>query len=263
MNFFFAILSKLKNKGTREIVLGKEELKELVSYDDRNAGRFIDVMENLGKKIQHIYYIERSSNSFEIMNLFQKFKASWNDDLTDMTVQVKVSEEYEYIMNRLNIQFTNFKLLEFTYIRSTYAKTMYRLLKQWRTVGRRRFKIDEFKMLLDIAKSYRASDIDKRVIAPIMDELSEYFENLHIEKEKSNSRGTPVIAYIFTWEPEKTTPYDPNKYTKKKSVGSRKKTIRKETMPDWENDNEEEDHVDPETEKFFRERLKRMREDKE
>lgn len=87
---------------------------------------------------------------------------------------------------------------EFVDVKSTYAKTAYRLFKQWKTIGKVKYGIDEFKAKFDIPKSYNISAIDRAVIKPIMSELPAYFENLKVKKLKSNSRGTPVIGYEFT-----------------------------------------------------------------
>lgn len=79
------------------------------------------------------------------MNLFTKFKSKWTDDLSDLEIQIKVSDEFEYVLNKLNSEFTFYELIEFTQIRSTYAKTIYRLLKQWRTLGKKEFSLEDFK----------------------------------------------------------------------------------------------------------------------
>lgn len=229
MNFFFSILSKLRDQGTKEVEFNKYDLADLANYTINNNKRFEDTIESLVKNIAHIHYIERTSNSLELMNLFSKFKVSWLDDLSDMTLTAKVTDEFEYVVNKLNAEFTSYELAEFTSIRSTYAKTMYRLLKQWRTVGKKEYSIEHLKALLDCPESYRPSEIDKAVIKPIMKELPKFFEDLKIKKVKANTRGTPVKSYIFSWKPEKTGDYDPNKFDKK-SYG---KPLKFESKPDW------------------------------
>ena len=104
-----------------------------------------------------------------------------------MQAQVSVSPLFEYILNKLSANFTQYELQEFTSIRSTYAKTAYRLLKQWRTVGRKEFKIDEFKLLLDMPSSYKSSEIDRAVITPILKQLSPYFEDLKVKKSSQKA----------------------------------------------------------------------------
>ena len=49
MNFFFAILSKAKNKGTERIVFNADELKELVKYNVRHLHKFLYLLEQLSK----------------------------------------------------------------------------------------------------------------------------------------------------------------------------------------------------------------------
>ena len=83
-------------------------------------------------------------------------------------------------------------------------------------IGKKEFKFEDFKLLLDMPKYYTPSEIDKNVLAPIMRELPKYFANLKFKKVKSNRRGHPVIAYDFTWEAEQTEEYDPNKFNKPK-----------------------------------------------
>ena len=66
----------------------------------------------------------RGDNSIKYMVLFQRFEVHWEIDLSDMTAYVRVSEDFEYILNKLSANFTSYELEEFTKIRSTYAKTM-------------------------------------------------------------------------------------------------------------------------------------------
>lgn len=229
MNFFFSILAKLRDNGTKEVEFNKYDLADLANYTVNNNKRFEDTIESLVKNIAQIHYIERTNNSLELMNLFSKFKVSWVDDLSDMTLTAKVTEEFEYVVNKLNAEFTSYELEEFTQVRSTYAKTVYRLLKQWRTIGKKEYSIEQLKTLLDCPDYYAPTHIDKNVINPVMRELPAFFEDLKIKKVKANTRGTPVKSYIFSWKPEKTSKYAPNKF-EKKSYG---KPLKFESTPDW------------------------------
>lgn len=237
MNFFFAILAKARDKGTSDLVFDKYQLAELANYSIQHNKRFYDTMDNLANHISQLRYIERTSNSIEYMPLFTRFKVEWEKDLSDMQAKVSVSPHFEYILNKLSANFTQYELQEFTSIRSTYAKTAYRLLKQWRTVGRKEFKKDEFKLLMDTPEYYQISDIDRLVIKPIKKQLSPYFVGLKVKKIKSNKRGNPVLGYEFTWQKEVTEAYDPNKYDKPKTVAKKpsKKATKKSNVPKWSN----------------------------
>lgn len=238
MNFFFAIIAKARDKGTSDLVFDKYQLAELANYSIEHNKRFYDTMDSLANNITQLRYIEKTKNSIEYMPLFTWFRVDWEDDLSDMKAEVSVSPRFEYILNKLSANFTQYELAEFTNIRSTYAKTAYRLLKQWRTVGRKEFKIDEFKLLLDMPSSYKSSEIDRAVITPILKQLSPYFEDLKVKKIKSKKRGNPVLGYEFTWKKEVTGTYDPDKFNKPKpepKKASKSKSSKKTNVPKWSN----------------------------
>lgn len=211
MNFFFAIISKIRDKGTETVEFNTNELKELTKFADEHKQRWEDTMLSAADKIIKLNYVERTTKKISIMVLFSRF------DVYPETkkIVVEITKNFEYIVNQLTGNFTTYELEEFTQIRSTYAKTMYRILKQWRTVGEKEFKIQEFKRLMDTPEYYKPSQINKNVLTPIRKELPQYFKDLKIKVIKANTQGTPVIAYKFTWQAEQTSNWIQNKYPKK------------------------------------------------
>ena len=224
MNFFFAVLTKLRDGGTKEIVMDKYELAELAKYAVTHNKRYRDTIKNLVDKIGTLTYLEETKNSYSSMPLFLKFKATWEDNLTNMELILKVNPEFEYILNRWNEgKWTKFMLEEFIQIESTYSKTLFRLLKQWKTVGKREFTLDEFKKLMDIPKSYQNGIINHRIINNSIKDLEPHFKDLKVKTIKANTRGNPVIGYKFTWDPEKTNAWEQDKFNK---VPSKKQTYK-------------------------------------
>ena len=252
MNFFFAIITKVRDEGTRLMKFDTDELRYLASKDF-HLDRWSQTMKSVADKVVDLKYYERTEHSYAVMNLFSYFRV----DEKECIVEVEVSSKFEYVINKLEAQFTQYELAEFTNIRSTYAKTAYRLLKQWRTVGRKEFKIDEFKLLLDMPSSYKSSEIDRAVIAPILKQLSPYFKDLKVKKIKSKKRGNPVLGYEFTWEKEVVGTYDPDKFNKpkpepkkaSKSKSSKKTNVPKWSNPDYKNETPEETKVELEAKK--------------
>ena len=224
MNFFFAILTKAKEQGLKKLVFDTDELRELASSSRKY--RWEETITNAAKKIGQLTYFEQSERKFRVMTLFEFFEV----DLDKKMVEVKVSSNFDYILNKLETQFTRYELEEFTSIRSTYAKTMYRLLKQWRTVGKKEFAIDDLKRILDMPSAYKSSEIDRAVIKPILEQLSPYFMGLKVKKIKSNKRGNPVLGYEFIWNSETSESYAPNKFNKPKH-----KQKRQSNVPSWSN----------------------------
>ena len=223
MNFFFAIIAKVREEGTRLMRFDTDELRDLASKEF-HLERWSQTMKSVADKVVDMKYYERTEHSYAVMNLFSYFRV----DEKERIVEVEVSSKFEYVVNKLEAQFTQYELAEFTNIRSTYAKTAYRLLKQWRTVGRKDFAIDEFKLLMDMPASYKACHIDRLVMKPIKEQLSPYFADLKIKKIKSKKRGNPVLGYEFTWQKEVTEAFVPNKFKEaKKPVES--------NNPNWSN----------------------------
>lgn len=260
MDFFFGIIAKLRDEGTKEITFDKRSLAELANYTIRTNKAYEQVIDQLSKNVLDITYLEKKRTTLNgkpaylssRMNLFSRFDSKWTEDLSELEITVKVSDEYEYVLNQLNSEFTAYELAEFTQIRSTYAKTLYRLLKQWRTVGKKEFKIDEFKRLLDTPDYYTPSEINKNILTYARRELPQFFPNLKVKPIKSNKRGTPVIAYEFTWTPEKTGNWVENKY--------KKRSKKKESLPSWATDQiKKDDTVSEAAQIELQERLNKIR----
>lgn len=213
MNFFFAVLTRMRDEGTQTVVMDKYELAEMARYTIEHNQRYQSTLHNLTKKLQSLSYFKETDNSLVMMPLFTYFEAHWNDDLSDMTLEIDVNKRFEYILNEWNEgNWTQFMLNEFLDIKSTYSKTLFRLLKQYRKTGKRDFNIDEFKMLMDIPASYSTGMITTRIVDKGVKDLQPYFSNLKVNKITSNRRGTPVIGYEFTWVPEKTGAWIEDKY---------------------------------------------------
>ena len=205
MNFLMVVLAKLKNQGNKTIRIQKNELVELANYSERNNKKLYNIMDKLSDHVTNLKFTDRTKG-IKKMVLFQTFEWTWDEDPNNYYVEVKVNDDFEYILNyfELNFNFTSFGLEEFVNLKSSYSKQMYRLLKQWKKQGNKEFKIEEFRELLAIPKSYSKDAINQRVLKPIQKELGKCFDNFKIKPIKKRTKGNPIIAYQFSWTPEKT-----------------------------------------------------------
>ena len=113
---------------------------------------------------------------------------------------------FKYILNEITQNFTKFELEEFTNIRSSYAKTAYRLLKQYRKTGYAIFTMNQFRELLCIPKSYQTFNINQKIIKPIEKELYQCFQGLKIKKVKAKGgRNITHIEFTFLGEDDMLT----------------------------------------------------------
>jgi len=202
MNLFFSIVSRMRNKSDDVINFPFDELKELSDYKMTAKKSFINDLENTYDKLMELKFSNRSASglSVEKFRMFTRFKI--NGDIDEPYVEIQVHDMALPLLNNLE-QWVRYSLTEFRELNSGYSKTMFRLLKQFRTTGFAYFSKKDFHELLDIPKSYRESDINKKVIVPIKTELSPLFTGLTIKKKYGKGRGKPVIGYQFTFKAER------------------------------------------------------------
>ncbi|GGD05939.1 replication initiation protein [Enterococcus wangshanyuanii] len=194
MDLFFSLCAKMKNRGLDTIRFSFEELKELSDYKITSISSFIGDLERLYKNMLNLSYREESENKIKYFVLFNGFEI----DKDQQYVEVSVNPNLERIINGLTTEFSRFELSAFTAIRSTYTKTLFRLLMQFHKTGIYIVKIDKFKKLLDIPKSYRMSNIDQTILKPSLKELQHYFNDLELTKIKAK-KGNKIERLEFTF----------------------------------------------------------------
>ena len=202
MNLFFSIVSRMRDKGDETVRFSFEQLKELSAYKPTANNRFIDDVESTYQKILGLRFGRRSKDGLhrEFFVMFTEFEINGHAD--GPYVDIKIYPKAIKLLNELE-SWVRYALSEFRNLKSSYAKTMFRLLKQFRTTGYAYFSVADFNELLDVPKSYKSSNINQSVLKPIKEELTPLFRGLTVRKKYGKGRGKPVIGYSFTWKSEK------------------------------------------------------------
>lgn len=200
MDLFFVICSKIKNEKNGSTIFSFEELKSLSQYKQTSSKAFLRDIERTYQKYLTLNMREVAENGDIIrFVLFTKFNIS----PSNKTVEIKVNEEFRYILyDLINGSFTRFELEELVSLKSSYSKSLYRLLKQFRKSGFYTVKIEKFRELLEVPQSYDMKELTRRVLTPSMKEISPYFKNLKVEKIKARTQGNPIIGYNFIFDKE-------------------------------------------------------------
>lgn len=220
MNLFFSIVSRMREKGDKTVRFSFDQLKDLSNYKATANVRFVEDLKATYEKILSLRFGRRSESglSYDMFVMFTEFKI--NGDVENPYVDIRIYEKALPLLNNLD-EWVRYSLQQFNELQSSYAKTMFRLLKQYRTKGFAYFSKEDFHELLDIPKSYKQPDIDKRVIKPIRQELTAIFKGLTITKKYGKGRGKPVIGYQFTFKPEIKKVDDFNKHAPTKEEQNR------------------------------------------
>ena len=220
MNLFFSIVSRMRDVGDKKVQFTFEQLKDLSNYKATANVRFIDDLETTYDKLMDLRFGRRSADGLqrERFVLFNQFKIDGKADIP--FAEIQVHEKALPLLNNLE-EWVRYSLQQFNELESSYSKTMFRLLKQYRTKGFAYFSKEDFHELLDIPKSYNQGTIDQRVFNPIRQELTAIFKGLTIKKKYGKGRGKPVIGYQFTFKPEIKKADDFNKHAPTKEEQNR------------------------------------------
>ncbi|KCS05287.1 replication initiation protein [Staphylococcus equorum] len=250
IDLFFAMCNKLKEKDCETLTLTFDELKELSSYnpDIRHMNKFVTDLQHVYSKMLNINYTIRTDNKITSFVLFYKYEI----DLNEKTLQVSTAPDLKHILNELTGNFTKFELQEMTQLKSTYSKNMFRLLKQYKHTGYFKIQIDDFRERLDVPKSYKMNDINKRVLNPIIKELGFIFKDLNITKI-SAKKSRKIESLEFTFEPEKRI--HSKRQPEMSNVGKNNQNINREMTPEWL-ENKKYEPIKPKTTEFTEEQQK-------
>ncbi|WP_162982769.1 replication initiation protein, partial [Helicobacter vulpis] len=111
---------------------------------------------------------------------------------------------FGYLLNYLHGNFTSFELFEFQNISGKYAKTLYRLLKQWKSTGLPpKMEWAKFRELMGISTDYQMGELEAQILKPATQELHKlpHFENLCYEKLKTKGMGNRITHIQFYFQP--------------------------------------------------------------
>lgn len=201
MNLFFSIVSRMRDKGDKTVRLTFEQLKDLSNYKATANIRFVDDLKDTYEKILSLRFGRRSQSglNFSMFVMFTGFDIV--GEAEEPYVDITIHDKAIPLLNNLD-EWVRYSLQQFNELQSSYSKTVFRLLKQFRTTGYAYFSKEDFHELLDIPNSYRQGNIDQKVLGPIREELTPIFTGLTIKKKYGKGRGKPVVGYQFSFKPE-------------------------------------------------------------
>ena len=231
IDLFFAMCNKLKEQDTNKLYLSFEELKYLsnYNYETRNINRFIGDLQNIYKKILEITYRREDEDVIEFFVLFNHFKIH----KTEKYLEISTNPDLKFVLNDITRNFTKFELKELTNLKSSYSKTMFRLLKQYKHTGYLKLSMEDFRTRLDVSKSYQMCDITKRVLKPISKELTPIFNNLNINKVKAK-KGRKIEYLEFIFDAEKRI--HNKRQPQITNIGKSRQYTNREKTPKWLDD---------------------------
>lgn len=206
-NVFFTLLQQFRRTEGYTLELDFNEVFELAQIANSSSYRK-EILEKLSKLQEFKFRYQIN----ELGDLRQDvIFPSIETDSGSKILKVRVSQGFKdrYISSPLK-GWTRYELAEFVNLSGTYVKTIYRYLKQFRSSGCWRIRYDDFKRLLNIPDSYRATDIDRQILKPSLKELSSerslfnqrrtLFKGLVVKKIK-NGKFIEILEFCFEPQP--------------------------------------------------------------
>ncbi len=214
-NLLFAIFNKLKDRQDELLVFDLDEIKAMVHAVKISKNELSGVVKRLWKNIRTANFWILLPKRDENHMLFKTFAINYHDtqktQVKSMEIQVNMPY-FGYLLNFLNANFTSFELLEFQNIRGKYAKTLYRLLKQWKSVGvPPRMEWGKFRELMGVPNKIKLIRvIEYEILKPAIQELKKLpqFESLCYEKLKTKGMGNRITHIQFYFQPTTKTSKD-------------------------------------------------------
>ena len=218
MDFYMKILYEIKANEKREFRLNASEFfKEIRSTNSDKV--LFKMFETFADRVLVHNVKLKEPQKFTAFVCFEKCEWDLNTNEIIITAQ---KDFYELLMDKEK-PYTRLDLEEYWDLSSEYAKRLYPYLMQFRSTGVLYMKWDDFKEKLHIPKSYRARDIERQILKPLINDLTRehnlfsgnrvIFKGLTYEKIYKAGRGNPIDIIKFTWKKQQETP----KQTKKAS----------------------------------------------
>lgn len=203
MNLLMSLCSKMKDRKTDRIVMTFDQIKELANYTATSKESFIADLERMSERLMKVNSRIITDGKIARFVLFPTFII----DQEEENLTIAVNQDFAFLLNELE-QYTTFELEEFIDLDSKYSKNLYRILKQWRTVGKYVFNdIDEFRKMMNIPTSYTNKLMMQKCVAVAIDEISNLdksFKGFKCTPLYARKRGQPLEKLVFTWQAEKT-----------------------------------------------------------
>lgn len=139
----------------------------------------------------------------------------------DGKVTIRFSDELAPYLLKLSESFTSYQLKNIVEFKSTFSFNLYELLKQNFKLGKRKFDLDEFKMLLGVTGKYPLfNNLKIRVIEVAVGEI-----NAHSDIQtawETITRGRKVIGLMFYITRNEANRTDQEKFREKVAKASLK-----------------------------------------
>lgn len=170
------------------------ETREFVKLLGTTSSRYVEIKKLIVGLMKKQVSIETVESDL-VANWVSSIKHIKNTGI----IELEFSENLMPYLLQLKKSFTRYELKNVLYLKNKYSIRIYELLKQYETIGKREFELEEFKKLLVIDNQYeRFYDLNRFVLEKAKEEINDSTD-LIIDYEKI-TRGRKIIGLLFKIE---------------------------------------------------------------
>lgn len=167
------------------------KIKKFINMGDQSYSNFNKIIKKLQKRVLVI-------NDNEEEYRYSIFSMLYFNNKTK-TITVEYSHRFFPLISEFQNNFCKYKLKNLENLTSKYSVMFYILCKA--NQYKREFFLSNLDMELKIGKKMKSSDLDRRVLVPIIKEINDHTDiNIEIKKEYSHRVGrgrTALTGYTF------------------------------------------------------------------
>ncbi|MCH5322777.1 MAG: replication initiation protein [Helicobacter sp.] len=202
-DFFMALCFIGKEKGRARIRITFEEISFLIGKKYKDYRRFFNEIDSFSQKMMSVTTKEKriQEEGFRT-SIYGSFFEKIVIKEEERFLLVQFGSEVLFLLNNLTNNYTQFELREFCSLKSKYSKRLYMFLMQYLFKGEFIIQKESLWDILDLnAKSIslQENSFQRKILAPAFNELKGIFKTLECLKQKSNSRGNPIISFKFVF----------------------------------------------------------------
>lgn len=203
MDVFFACISQFTKKQELAIELSFKELQELSFLSVKKYGIEESMVrfEILGNKVTDMKFWVQTPRKLDVMTLFNRFSVDFEAE--KITIEMNPAFAHYFFDIPEKIGFSQFELEAFVFLRSKYAKNLFRCLLHHFT-GKWTVNYENFKITMGFPDD-TTTTIVRKTLNRIIPELENtgYFSDIEFDYTYKKGRGRPVKDIIFSYQVNK------------------------------------------------------------
>ncbi|WDE96044.1 replication initiation protein [Lentisphaera profundi] len=171
-----------------------EEFIQFFSITDKNAAKEYE-------RIAHGIM----SKPFTVENDVERFTATWLSEAKYHKKQKIFTFRFTPSLKRYLIQlkkfYTRYKMINLIHMENCYSESLYELLKQYETIGKRNVSIEKLRIMLGLERKYPLySNLRVKVLEPAVEEINK-FSDITISYQEAKE-GRKISSLNFEIKPD-------------------------------------------------------------